>query len=359
MATGKTEFILNKATSSGGSVGAMNQKPLDVSVIICAYTEERWIDLIAAVKSLEQQSIPAREIIVVVDHNQLLYEQVRIEFPRIVVVENSEPRGLSGARNSGIAVAKGAFIAFLDDDATAEPDWLGRFLQVLEDTQVLGVGGTVEPEWLSRQPTWFPREFSWVVGCTYQDIPEKPVIVRNPFGGCACYRREVFEVVGGFRTDIGRIGTLPLGCEETELCIRASQYWPQKVFLYEPQARIHHRIPDTRASWHYFRSRCFSEGLSKATVAKYVGAKDGLATERSYVSGTLLRGTLHRVRDGILHLSGANFAQAAAIAAGLIITVTGYCKGLVARWFVSRKGFNIENQDNAKHSLFSKSQVKI
>ena len=100
----------------------MIQKPLDVSVIICAYTEARWPDLIAAVESLYRQNVPAREIIVVVDYNQHLFERVRTGFPGIVVVENSESHGLSGARNSGISVAKGSLIAFLDDDAIAEPD---------------------------------------------------------------------------------------------------------------------------------------------------------------------------------------------------------------------------------------------
>jgi glucosyl-dolichyl phosphate glucuronosyltransferase len=331
----------------------MIQKPLDVSVIICAYTEARWLDLIAAVDSLYRQNVPAREIIVVVDYNQHLFERVRKELPGIVVVENSESHGLSGARNSGIAVAKSSLIAFLDDDATAEPDWLERFSRFFEDSQVLGVGGTVEPEWLSKQPTWFPKEFFWVVGCTYQHLAEKPVVVRNPFGGCACYRREIFEMVGGFRTDIGRVGTLPMGCEETELCIRASHYWPQKVFLYEPQARIHHHIPATRASWRYFRSRCFAEGLSKAAVAKYVGAKDGLATERTYIVRTLLQGIIRGVRDGILHLDTANFTRAAAITAGLLITVAGYFRGIITYRFVSDKGIKAENQENAKHSLFS------
>ena len=249
----------------------MKEAMLDVSVIICAYTEARWHDLVAAVESLRRKSKPLREIIVVVDHNQRLLERVRAELPDVVVVESSGPQGLSGARNSGIAIARGALIAFLDDDAAAEPDWLARFHQCFEDPRVLGVGGTVEPVWSSKPPTWFPKEFYWVVGCSYQDLPEKPIVVRNPFGGCACYCREVFEVVGGFRTEIGRIGTLPMGCEETELCIRASQHWPKKVFLYEPQARIHHNIPSSRASWRYFRTRCFAEGLSKATVTRYVG----------------------------------------------------------------------------------------
>lgn len=316
----------------------MREATLDISVVICTYTEARWLDLAAAVESLHQQSAPAREIIVVVDHNQRLLEQVRTQLSGIVVVENSKPQGLSGARNSGIAVAQGALIAFLDDDAMAEPGWLARLNRCFEDPQVLGVGGTVEPKWSSKRPAWFPREFYWTVGCTYQDMPEKPVVVRNPYGGCACFRREVFEVVGGFRTGIGRVGTLPMGCEETELCIRASQHWPQKVFLYEPQARIHHHIPSSRTSWRYFRSRCFAEGLSKAAVAQFVGAKDGLATERTYVVRTLLRGVARGVMDGILRLDVTGFARAVVIAAGLIITVAGYSSGVIAQRLASHDG---------------------
>ncbi len=340
MATGTTKFSFDDAPSPGRTVCTMTEATLDVSVIICAYTEARWRDLVAAVESLHHQSKSPREIIVVVDHNQRLLERVRAELPGIVVVESSGPRGLSGARNSGIAIARGALIAYLDDDATAEPNWLERLHQCFEDPQVLGVGGTVEPEWLSKRPAWFPREFYWVVGCSYQDLPEKPIVVRNPFGGCACYRREVFEVVGGFRTGMGRIGTLPMGCEETELCIRVSQHWPWKVFLYEPQARIHHHIPSSRASWRYFRTRCFAEGLSKATVTQYVGSKDGLATERTYIVRTLLGGIVRGVMDGILHLDVTGFARAGAIAAGLTITVAGYSTGVIARRSTSHKEIN-------------------
>src|SRR5438552_953022 len=338
MATGATELSLDDAASPGRAVCTMTEATLDVSVIICAYTEARWHDLVAAVESLHRQSPSAREIIVVIDHNQRLLERVRVHLSGIVVIENSEPQGLSGARNSGIAVARGALIAFLDDDATAEPDWLERLNRCFEDPLVLGVGGTVEPEWLSKRPAWFPREFYWVVGCTYRDLPEKPIVVRNPYGGCACYRREMFEVVGGFRTGMGRIGTLPMGCEETELCIRASQCWPEKAFLYEPQAKIHHRIPSSRAKWHYFRSRCFAEGLSKAAVTRYVGAKDGLATERSYVGRTLLRGIARGVMDSTLHLDVTGFARAGAIAAGLAITTAGYSTGVIAQRFASHQG---------------------
>lgn len=328
----------------------MTEAMLDVSVIICTYAEARWHELVAAVESLHCQSKPPREIIVVVDHNQRLLERVRTELSDVVVVESSGPQGLSGARNSGIAIAQGALIAFLDDDAAAEMDWLVLLYQCFEDSRVVGVGGTVEPTWSSKPPAWFPKEFYWVVGCSYQDLPEKAIVVRNPFGGCACYRREVFEVVGGFRTEIGRIGTLPMGCEETELCIRVSQHWPEKVFLYEPRSRIHHHIPSSRASWRYFRTRCFAEGLSKATVTRYVGSKDGLATERTYIVKTLLGGIVRGGMDGILHLDLTGFARAGAIAAGLTITFAGYLTGVIARRFTSYREINVHATERLSSS---------
>ena len=305
----------------------MTQTACDISVIICAYTEERWHDLVAAVESIQRQCVLPREVIVVIDHNPRLLQRVRAHLPGVIVTENCGQQGLSGARNSGVAIAQGALIAFLDDDATAEPDWLNRLTRCCEDAQVLGAGGAVEPLWLGKRPAWFPGEFYWVVGCTYRGLPEELMVVRNPFGGCTCMRREVFEAVGGFRHSIGRVGGRPMGGEETELCIRARQRWPRKFFLYEPQARIHHRIPSHRATWRYFRSRCYAEGLSKAIVARYVGAKDGLASERTYILRTLPKGIVQHLADVLLRNDVTGLARAGAIVLGLALTIAGYLVG--------------------------------
>jgi len=121
-----------------------------------------------------------------------------------------------------------------------------------------------------------------------------------------------------------------MGCEETELCIRAQQHWPQRFFLYEPNAKIHHCVPAKRATWRYFSSRCYAEGLSKAAVARYVGAKDGLSTERDYVLHAFLRGLVRAMRQGIIHLDGSGFAKAGALVAGLMMTTMGYLVGTVS-----------------------------
>lgn len=314
---------------------------LDVSVVICAYTEERWYDLVAAVESVQRQRVPPREIIVVIDHNPSLQERVQAHIPGVILVKNSEPQGLSGARNCGIAIARGMFVAFLDDDAIAEPDWLILLYGSCEDSQVLGVGGTVEPQWLCTQPAWFPEEFYWVVGCTYQNPPEVPIVVRNPYGGCTCFRREIFEVVGSFRNGIGRVGTRPLGGEETELCIRASQCWPQKIFLYQPQARIHHRIPPHRATWRYFRSRCYAEGLSKAVITRYAGAKKSLSSERIYTLRVLPQGVLRGVGDTLFHRDMTGLMRAGAIITGFMMTILGYLTGSSIPYFFACKAVTV------------------
>jgi glucosyl-dolichyl phosphate glucuronosyltransferase len=297
------------------------------SVIICAYTEKRWHEIVAAVESVRQQSLPAHEIIVVVDHNKQLLRRVQEYIPGVVVVENTGAVGLSGARNSGIAAAQGAFLAFLDDDAVATPDWLLHLSEGFADPEVLGVGGPVIPLWQVDRPSWVPDEFLWVVGCSYHGMPEVSCIIRNPIGANMAFRREVFAAVGGFHEGIGRIGTRPLGCEETELCIRARQCWPDRGFLYQLQAAVLHHVPATRAQWSYFFSRCYSEGLSKAFISRYVGTHDGLSSERTYTCKVLPLGVLCGLGDALLHRDFTGFARAWAIGSGLAATVAGYLVG--------------------------------
>lgn len=303
----------------------------DVSVVVCAYTEARWDDLVAAVRSVQGQAAPPREIVVVTDHNRGLLERVREHVQGVVVVENVESRGLSGARNSGVQAAQGAVVAFLDEDAVAAPDWLVQLKAGYDDVHVLGVGGKIEPMWSSSRPRWFPEEFDWVVGCTYRGMPKSAAPVRNLIGCNMSFRKEAFAATGGFQTGIGRVGTDPVGCEETEFCIRARKHWPDRVLLYEPRARVYHRVTSSRASWEYYRARCYAEGLSKALVSRLVGAQDGLAAEWPYTFRTLPQGIMRGLTDLVLRGDPTGLARAGAIAAGLSITTAGYLFGRASR----------------------------
>lgn len=309
---------------TAGTPSATGSAPR-VSVVVCAYTEERWEDLVAAIDSLERQTLPPAELILVVDHNRRLAERAKVAFTEVRVVENSRERGLSGARNSGVTATSGDIVVFIDDDARAAPDLLERLVAGYRPG-VLGVGGAAEPAWPAGRPAWFPPEFDWVVGCTYRGLPAAGGAVRNPIGANMSLRREVLDATGEFSAGIGRLGKLPLGCEETDLCIRASAHFPGQVFLFDPAAQVTHRVTTDRTRLRYFVSRCFAEGRSKAAVAARTGEGPALASERSYTLRALPRGVLRGIADA-LRGDATGLARAAAIVAGLAITTAGYFDG--------------------------------
>lgn len=307
----------------------MQNDQLSVSVVICAYTFDRWDDVLAAVASVANQTEAAAEIVVVVDHNPDLHEALREALPDVTVIENRHPRGLSGGKNTGIEAVSGDLVAFLDDDAVAHPEWIEHLRRAYNDECIVGVGGTTLPLWESGRPRWFPEEFDWVVGCTF--IGRDPGPVRNLLGGNASFRREIFAAVGGFSSDMGRTqaDSRPLGCEETELCIRARQHRPEWMFVFESKALIWHRVPANRERFAYFRSRCFAEGWSKAAVSRLVGVADGLSTEWEYTVRILLGGLIRRFGRA-LRGDLAALEHAFAICVGLLATSMGYVRGAVA-----------------------------
>ena len=295
-----------------------------ISVIVCAYTERRWDCLRAALESIRVQDVQPFEIIAVIDHNPALKRRVCETYSDIKTISNGGRQGLSAARNTGVHCAQGTVVAFLDDDAVAERDWLARMLAHYADPAVMGVGGRVVPLWPGQRPRWFPEEFNWVVGCSYRGQPERLAAVRNPIGCNMSFRRAVVEQLGGFREGIGREGSDGSGCEETEFCIRAHQAHPQSVLIYDPDMIVHHRLEPERATWRYFRGRCRAEGRSKALVVGQVGAGQGLSSERRYSLRVLPAGFMRGLRDALLRFDLWGLARSGAIVDGFACTAASY-----------------------------------
>jgi glucosyl-dolichyl phosphate glucuronosyltransferase len=302
-------------------------EPPTISVVICAFTLERWEPIRKAIESIRGQTAPPHQIVLVIDHSPPLGEECRRRWPQIDVVDNREKQGLSGARNTGLAEATGEVVAFLDDDAHAAPDWLDRLGAAYADPEVLGVGGTVRPEWEDGKPAWFPPEFDWVVGCTHSGMPSERSPVRNLVGANMSFRRHALVEVGGFRHELGRVGKIPAGCEETDLCIRIAARWPDSEIAYDPAAAVDHLVPAARGRVAYFTSRCLGEGRSKAVLARLVGSQSGLEAERSYVRRTLPLGFLRDVGAALRGDLGG-LSRAAMLVVGLLTTTAGYASAL-------------------------------
>ncbi len=275
-------------------------------MVVSTYDEGRWDYLVACVESVRRQTVAAAQLIVVVDHNPALLERARDAFDAATVIENDRPRGLAGARNAGIAISSADVVAFLDDDACAEPDWLQRLGDCFEAPETVGAGGLLIPDWEDGRPDWVPPEFYWVYGCSYIGLPEQVAPVRNPIGANMAARAEVLRKVGGFREGgeddsprelrargmVRAAGNVP---DDTDLAIRVKQRIADAVWLYQPQARVHHSVPATRTSLDYFLRRSFEEGVGKASLSGLVGSEAGLSSERSYVSRVLPRGVLREL----------------------------------------------------------------
>ncbi len=303
----------------------------DVSVVICAYTQRRWVELLRAIDSVAEQQPGPAEILVVVDHNPALAERLRSHVDSsVTVIENTGQRGLSGARNTALAQVKGEVIAFLDDDAYAGPGWLAALTAPFGDPNVQAVGGAATPVFPAERPVTLPArrggarptrgELDWVVGCTYHGQPQTLAQVRNVMGCNMAFRASVFSRIGGFTEGIGRVGTLPLGCEETELCIRLRQTDRQARILFEPAALVHHQVSADRLSWSYLRRRSYAEGVSKAAIAKLVGADDALSTERAYTSRIIPLAVLRELASGRVR-------GAFALVLSVLSAALGYLRG--------------------------------
>jgi glucosyl-dolichyl phosphate glucuronosyltransferase len=300
-----------------------------VSVIVCTHLMERRGQLDGCLVSLRDQDVPPLEVIVVVDGNAALYTELLERGGPEVLLKTDSPSGLSAARNVGLKHARGTLVAFLDDDAVADDRWLSSLLSVLDDPDVAGASGLSYPRWDGGPPRWFPLELLWTVGCSYAGMPTERATVRNVFGGCACLRHELFDTLGGFSTELGRMSTGLAGCEETEFCMRVLENEPAMTFVHEPAAVIHHHVPAGRQSLGYVLRRCLGEGRSKAILRHRTHLPvRPLGPERNYVFRTVPNG-LGRYMRQVVHGDIAGLSRAAVLVLSVLCTAWSFLTTLL------------------------------
>jgi len=302
---------------------------LPVSVVIACHTEDRWSALVSAIESaLAQRPRPA-EVIVAVDHNPVLHERIARQFPNITTVASERASGASGARNAGAARVSTTYVAFLDDDATAQAGWLQRLLEPFADPRVVGAGGRVDPVWQTPRPRWFPDEFAWVVGASHAGLPEGLAPVRNVWSENMAVRREAFESVGGFREHFGKIGSTSRP-EDTDLCIRMGASVAGGRWMYVPEALVHHQVPRDRSTFQFFLRRSYSEGRGKIEMSRHLKDERNLQSESDYLRKTIPRALARNLVAAATRREGANAAVAGAIIAGVAASGAGAVAGLIA-----------------------------
>lgn len=305
------------------------------SVVVAAYTMDRWALLTDCINSLFAQNLPAREIVLCIDNNDELLAKCQAEWgDRLIVLANPDTEHLLGAaahekahgsrrrfgagsaRNAGVAATTGEIVAIIDDDASAEPDWLEQLLAGYTDPRVVAVGGRPLPRYQTGRPNWFPASFDWVFGCAYRGLPSRPGPTRHLIGASMSFRRSAFDEVGGFHS---------IDFDDLDLCMRLGHSFGFGSVWWQPSAVVRHFVPAERVSWHYFWRRCFFVNAEKVEAFADMHSAANLSAEIAFALKTL---TVELARE-LTRIGRGGARAAAAIVAGVGLAGVGNLWGRV------------------------------
>jgi glucosyl-dolichyl phosphate glucuronosyltransferase len=297
----------------------------DVTVIIPAYTLDRWDLTTQALDSVLAQGTLPGEIIICIDHNDQLVERFRehvgslsVSGISIQVIPSKYEGHQAASRTTATEAATGEYLVFLDDDASAEGNWLETMLRAFDDPDVIAVGGAPLPVYSKKRPSWFPYEFDWIFGCVYEGLPKTAEPVLHLIGTTLAARREDLLAIGGFHFDV---------FEDMDMCHRLLHLFPTRRLLYDPDAIVHHYVHEDRLNWSYFWRRIFWVNRVKVAVMRSLGEGANLSAERNFVGQALSRGMAKGVRDFLGGDSGG-LLRSGAMLIGIGLAGTGYLVGL-------------------------------
>jgi len=311
-----------------------------VSVVIPAYSMKRWPQTRKAVESARHQTAYVDEVILCIDNNQELLELAANEWPGVEgtpvrVLANRYDAHLSGrdehvkvhgesrrfgagsARNTAAETVESEIVAFMDDDAWAEPDWIQRLLSVYRNPSVMAVGGAPIPDYETSRPVWYPPNFDWVFGCVYDGLPRSEAPTRRLIGANMSVRREALEAIGGFHVD---------EFDDLDLCMRVAARYGEGRIIYNPHAVVHHYVPRARVTWRYFWRRCFFVNRAKIRAFRGMGSAASLSAEREFVWMMLKKRSVVELRRAVRREPGA-IRTLLAMTAGVALAAAGHVRG--------------------------------
>ncbi len=205
-----------------------------VSVVVCTYNGARTIR--DCLDGLSRLDYPDYEVIVVDDGSTDATGVIARQYDcRLIQTEN---QGLANARNTGLAAATGEIIAYLDDDAYPDPEWLTYLAATFLRTGYAGVGG----------PNIAPPGDGPIAECVAR-APGGPVHVlvtdreAEHIPGCnMAFRKSCLEAIGGFDPQFRTAG------DDVDVCWRLQERgW---TLGFHPAAMVwHHRRNSLRTYW--------------------------------------------------------------------------------------------------------------
>ncbi|MBC6491730.1 glycosyltransferase [Flavihumibacter stibioxidans] len=205
-----------------------------ISVVVCTYNGSPTIrDTLNGLMTLDY---PNFEVIVVSDGSTDGVESIIREYPfRLIVTAN---RGLSSARNTGMYASQGEIVAYIDDDAYPDPQWLKYLAYAFMHSDHAGIGG----------PNIAPEGDGSIAACV-ANAPGGPVHVLTTdeiaehIPGCnMAFRRSALLEIGGCDPLFRSAG------DDVDLCWRIQ--YSGKTIGFHPGAMVwHHRRNSVKMYW--------------------------------------------------------------------------------------------------------------
>lgn len=257
---------------------------MKASVVICTYNRANL--LADSIRAVQMQDFPEKDYeILVIDNNsrdntkEIVASAAKCSKVRIRYIFEDR-QGLSYARNTGIEQSSGEIVAFVDDDIDAADDWLKSIISAFESIDVVAAGGPIRPVWPFEKPAWLSEK--WQGFFTINEYPqakEKGEFhpPHYPWGANMAFRRDAIIRAGMFSTDLGRVGTSLLSCEEKSLFQKIYSTGGKVAFA--PAAVIHHKIPADRLNKLWLYHRTYWQGRSNAVI----DVKEGKDVYRNFL----------------------------------------------------------------------------
>lgn len=251
---------------------------MDLTVCICTHNRPTYLR--DCLQGLRRQTVGAEQFdILVVDSastGDAPEQMARIARDmRNVRLLRVEQPGVSHARNAGANAALGTYIAYIDDDAVPEPQWIEHILVAIDERQLALIGGRILPHWEVPLPPWWPPTLRGILSIIeYEGQGEYRTVElpadMEPYGANMIVHLPSLRAIGGFGHNSGRVGEALLSDEEVQLAwrLQAAGYSAR----YDSRIVVRHQIQAARLTPVWLLSRLYWQGISTVLTRRLLGS---------------------------------------------------------------------------------------
>lgn len=247
---------------------------------VCVCTHNRAASLSACLQGLRRETVAPTEFEVLVVDSASSPDVARQVAHLVEAAPNAaylriERPGISLARNLGARCARAPWIAYIDDDAIPQPDWVETILDIAEGPNPPSViGGRILPLWEAPLPSWWPERLRGSLSIIEHpesgeyrsaDLPRSV----EPYAANMVVNVAALLNAGGFRTAIGRYGGALLSDEEVQLAWRLQDAGHSA--RHEPRMVVHHQIHANRLNPAWLLRRLYWQGASAVATRRLLG----------------------------------------------------------------------------------------